>query len=186
MKAQNRKLSSRAYRVHDRSRLSFQGNWYVSPGLLNRLAGREFEIYYDRRDVSVIYLFVDGSYVGEAYCPAFLGQRVSEWEAKAMRKADTAMEKAAGTEVAAVRAQIQADIETTKKLRGKALRQREKARQFDRQREEIHPLYVSEVLESLASTARESLQLAEATPDPEKVFSWEPLAIRYRDKEGDR
>ncbi len=75
MKAQNRKLSSRAYRVHDRSRLSFQGNWYVSLGLLNRLAGREFEIYYDRRDVSVIYLFVDGSYVGEAYCPAFMGQR---------------------------------------------------------------------------------------------------------------
>ena len=77
MKAQNRKLSSRAYRVHDRSRLSFQGNWYVSPGLLNRLAGREFEIYYDRRDVSVIYLFVGGSYVGEAYCPAFMGQRGS-------------------------------------------------------------------------------------------------------------
>jgi hypothetical protein len=106
MKAQNRKLSTRAYRVHDRSRLSFQGNWYVSPGLLNRLAGREFEIYYDRRDVSVIYLFVDGSYVGEAYCPAFMGQRVSEWEAKAMRKADAKGTKDAGEKVASVRAQI--------------------------------------------------------------------------------
>jgi transposase len=185
MKAQNRKLSSRAYRVHDRSRLSFQGNWYVSPGLLNRLASREFEIYYDRRDVSVIYLFVDGSYVGEAYCPAFMGQRISEWEAKAMRKADTARAKEALAEVTAVRAQIQEDIETTKKQRGKALRQREKARQFDRQREEIHPSSVFEALENLTPTARESLQLAEATPDPEKVFSWEPLAIRYRDKEGD-
>src|SRR3989440_5355723 len=185
MKAQNRKLSSRAYRVHDRSRLSFQGNWYVSPGLLNRLAGREFEIYYDRRDVSVIYLFVDSSYVGEAYCPAFMGQRVSEWEAKAMRKADTARAKDAGEKVAEVRAQIQEDIETTKKQRGKALRQREKAQQLDRQREEIHLSYVGEVLESLAPAARESLQLAEAIPDPEKVFSWEPLAIRYRDKEGE-
>lgn len=185
MKAQNRKLSSRAYRVHDRSRLSFQGNWYVSPGLLNRLAGREFEIYYDRRDVSVIYLFVDGSYVGEAYCPAFMGQRVSEWEAKAMRQSDTKAAKAAGAEVANVRAQIQEDIETTKKQRGKALRKLEKARQFDRQREEIHPSYVGQVLESLAPTARESLQLAEAIPDLEQVFSWEPLAIRYRDKEGD-
>jgi len=184
MKAQNRKMSNRAYRVHDRSRLSFQGNWYVSPGLLNRLAGREFEIYYDRRDVSVIYLFVDGSYVGEAYCPAFMGQRVSEWEAKAMRQADTKAAKAAGAEVANVRAQIQEDIETTKKQRGQALRRQEKARQFDRQREEIHPSYVGEVLESLAPIARESLQLAEATPDPEKVFSWEPLAIRYRNKEG--
>ncbi len=185
MKAQNRKLSSRAYRVHDRSRLSFQGNWYVSPGLLNRLAGREFEIYYDRRDVSVIYLFVDGSYVGEAYCPAFMGQRVSEWEAKAMRQSDTKAAKAAGAEVANVRAQIQEDIETTKKQRGKALRKLEKARQFDRQREDIHPSYVGPVLDSLAPTARESLQLAEAIPDPEQVFSWEPLAIRYRDKEED-
>ena len=101
-----------------------------------------------------------------------------------MRKADAAWAKAAGAEVATVRAQIQQDIETTKKLRGKALREREKARQFDRQREEIHPSYVGEVLESLAPAARESLQLAEAIPDPEKVFSWEPLAIRYRGKEG--
>ena len=108
-----------------------------------------------------------------------------EWEAKARRKADTVKAKAAGAEVAAVRAQIQEDIETTKKQRGKALRQREKARQFDRQREEIHPSSVVEALESLAPTARESLQLAEATPDPEKAYSWEPLAIRYREKEGD-
>jgi hypothetical protein len=77
MKAQNRKARSHAYQVHDRSRLSFQGHWYVCPGLLNRLAGREFEIYYDRRDISVIYLFVEGSYVGEAYCPAFMGRRES-------------------------------------------------------------------------------------------------------------
>jgi hypothetical protein len=66
MKAQNRKVRSHGYHVHDRSRLSFQGNWYICPGLLNRLADREFEIYYDKRDISVIYLFVDGSYVGEA------------------------------------------------------------------------------------------------------------------------
>ena len=102
-----------------------------------------------------------------------------------MRKADTARAKEALAEVTEVRAQIQQDIETTKKQRGKALRQREKARQFDRQREEIHPSYVVEALESLAPAARESLQLAEAIPDPEKVYSWEPLAIRYREKEGE-
>src|SRR5215470_14295775 len=113
------------------------------------------------------------------------GNAEVEWEAKAMRKADAARAKAAGVEVTEVRAQIQEDIETTKKQRGKALRQREKARQFDRQREEIHPSYVVEALESLAPTARESLQLAEAIPDPENVYSWEPLAIRYREKEGD-
>ena len=101
-----------------------------------------------------------------------------------MRQADTKSAKAASAEVANVRAQIQEDIETTKKQRGKALREREKAQQFDRQREEIHPSYVFETLENLAPAARESLQLAEAIPDPEKVFSWEPLAIRYREKEG--
>jgi hypothetical protein len=42
-----------------------------------------------------------------------------------------------------------------------------------------------EALSRLAPTARENLQLAEATPDPEQVFSWQPLAIRYRDKEED-
>src|SRR5206468_11859191 len=128
MKAHNRKAGSHTYRVHDGSRLSFQGYWYTCPGLLSRLSNRELEIYYDRRDISVIYLFVDGSYVGEAYCPAFMGQRVSEWEAKAMRQADTKAAKAAGAEAANVRAQIQQDIETTKKQRGKALRHREKAR----------------------------------------------------------
>jgi hypothetical protein len=108
-----------------------------------------------------------------------------EWEAKAMRKADTARAKDAGAKVAAVRAQIQQDIETTKKQRTKALRRAEKARQYDRQREEIHPSYAFEALESLAPAERESLQLPKATPDPQKVYSWEPLAIRYREKEAD-
>src|ERR1700726_4704638 len=115
--------------------------------------------------------------------PPLWGNEEVEWEAKAMRQADTKAAKVAGAEVANVRAQIQEDIETTKKQRGKALRKREKARQFDRQREEIHPCSVVEALESLAPAARESLQLAEAIPDPEKVYSWEPLAIRYREKE---
>ena len=74
-----------------------QGHWYVCPGLLSRLSKREFEIYYDRRDISVIYLFVEGKYVGEAYCQAFMGQRVSEWEAAAMRKHDREKAKAAAT-----------------------------------------------------------------------------------------
>jgi putative transposase len=186
MKAQNRKVRSHAYRIHDRSRLSFQGNWYVCPGLLNRLAGREFEIYYDRRDISVIYLFVDGSYVGEAYCPAFMGQRISEWEAKAMRRADAAKAKAAASASADVRAQIQEEIEATKKQRRRAVREREKARQFDRQREEIHPSQVLETLENLAPPERESLRLAKATPDPESAPRAQILPIRYREKEVDR
>jgi len=46
MKAVNRKTSSHGYRVQNGSRLSFQGRWYVYPGLLSRLAGREFEVFY--------------------------------------------------------------------------------------------------------------------------------------------
>jgi 50S ribosomal subunit-associated GTPase HflX len=76
--------------------------------------------------------------------PPLWGNEEVEWEAKAMRKADAQGAKGAGEKVAAVRAQIQEDIETTKKQRTKALRQAEKARQYDRQREEIHPSSVVE------------------------------------------
>ena len=77
MKAVNRKRPSQGYRVSEGNRLSFQGRWYVCPGLLSRLAGRSFEVYYDRRDVGVLYLFVEGVYVGEAYCPQLMGGRGS-------------------------------------------------------------------------------------------------------------
>jgi len=186
MKAQNRKVRSHGYHVHDRSRLSFQGNWYVCPGLLNRLADREFEIYYNRRDISVIYLFVDGSYVGEAYCPAFMGQRISEWEAKVMRRTDAANTKAAASASADVRAQIQEEIATTKKQRRQAIREQEKARQFDRQREEIHPSSVLETLKTFAPPECESLQVPKARPDSRRTLGAQILPIRYRSAEVDR
>src|SRR6266853_1632669 len=89
------------------NRLSFQGRWYVCPGLLSRLQGREFEVYYDRRDVGVLYIFVGGEYVGEAYCPQLMGGRVSEWEARAMRKDDEEQERRAREQALQVRARIQ-------------------------------------------------------------------------------
>jgi len=185
MKAANRKAGSHAYRVHDRSRLSFQGHWYVCPGLLNRLQGKDLELYYDRRDISVIYLFVEGSYVGEAYCQAFMGQRVSEWEAAAMRKHDREKAKEASSASAEVRARMQEEIEETKKQRRRASRAREQARQLDRQREEIHPPHVLSALESLAPPTSESLRLPKATPDPPKEYPVQHLAIRYREREMD-
>jgi len=151
MKAVNRKTLTHRYRVHDGSRLSFQGRWYTCPGLLNRLQGKEFELYYDRRDVSVIYLFVEGSYVSEAYCPACMGQRVSEWEAQAQRSADREKARAGESTSKNVRAQIQEEIEVTKKQRKRTTREQEKARQLDRQREVIHPQEVLSVLEALRS-----------------------------------
>ena len=108
MKAKSSKTPHHGYRVSDGNRLSFQGRWYVCPGLLSRLQGREFEVYYDRRDVGVLYLFVDGVYVGEAYCPQLMGGRVSEWEARAMRKHDEIEAKATREQGREVRARMKA------------------------------------------------------------------------------
>src|SRR5256712_11588848 len=107
MKAVNRKTPHHGYRTSSGNRLSFHGRWYVCPGLLSRLQGREFEVYYDRRDVGVLYLFVEGAYVGEAYCPSLMGGRVSEWEARAMRKQDEMQARMAREQGRAVRARIQ-------------------------------------------------------------------------------
>src|SRR5712692_8082853 len=71
-------------------------------------------------DVGVLYLFVEGRYVGEAYCPAFMGRRVSEWEATAQRQADAEKARRAASAGADVRAQIQEEIDTTKKQRKRA------------------------------------------------------------------
>src|SRR6266581_9658508 len=58
-------------------------------------------------DVGVLYLFVEGSYVGEAYCPQLMGGRVSEWEARARRKHDESEAQASRAQGREVRARIQ-------------------------------------------------------------------------------
>jgi hypothetical protein len=153
--------------------------------LHNRLQGKDLELYYDRRDVSVLYLFVEGNYVGEAYCPAFMGQRISEWEAKAMRRADGQQAKASAAASQQVRVRIQKQIEVAKKQRKRESRAREQERQFDRQREEIHPAHVLEVLESFTPSENEQRRLPKAIPDPVKEHSAQPLTIRYRNQETD-
>ena len=183
MKAVNRKAPSHGYRVHDGSRLSFQGRWYVCPGLLNRLQGKEFELYYDRRDVSVIYLFVEGTYVGEAYCPAFMGRRVSEWEAAAQRRADGEKAQHASSASQETRARMQEEISATKKQRRQAMREREYGRQLDRQREEIHPPHVLEALAAMQPPTPASLRLPPAKPDPDREYPVQVLPIRPRETE---
>ena len=147
MKAVNRKTPNHGYRTSSGNRLSFQGRWYVCPGLLSRLQGREFEVYYDRRDVSVLYLFVEGVYVGEAYCPQLMGGRVSEWEARAMRKHDEMVAQIAREQGQEVHARIQGEAGRARKRRAAEICQAEQSRQWDRQREDIHP---AEVLERLS------------------------------------
>lgn len=104
-------------------------------------------MYFDRRDISVLYLFMDGIYLGEAYCTQLMGGRVSEWEARAMRKYDEEQEALARTQGQQTRARIQDEAGHGRKRRNAEIRQVERGRQWDRQREEIHP---AEVLERLA------------------------------------
>ena len=103
-----------------------------------------------------------------------------------MRRTDAANTKAATSASADVRAHIQEEIATTKKQRRQAIREQEKARQFDRQREEIHPSSVLATLKTLAPPDRESFRLPKATPDEARASSAQLLPIRYREKEVDR
>ncbi len=178
MKAVNHKTPDHRYRVQSGSRLSFHGRWYVSPGLLNRLKGRSFEVYYDRRDISVLYLFVAGSYVGEAYCTEFLGGRVSEWEAAAMRKSDNVQKNEANAQGRKARARTQDEAKSSRKRRSAQIRASEKSREYDRQREEIHPTPILEQLARLSPKPASSLKLPPAVPNAEPDRLVPTLPIR--------
>ena len=123
--------------------------------------------------------------MGEAYCPALMGRRVSEWEATAQRKNDSQKAKAAASATQEVRARIQEEIETARKRRRRLTREQEYSRQLDRQREEIHPLHVLEVLAQMTPPAPSSLRLPEANPDPEREYPVQILPIRPYEKEND-
>src|SRR6266702_4521927 len=167
MKAINRKTPHHGYRTSSGNRLSFQGRWYVCPGLLSRLAGREFDVYYDRRDVGVLYIFVEGEYVGEAYCPQLMGGRVSEWEARAMRKYDEEQARIASEQGLPVRARIQNEAGAARRRRSTEIRANEQARQWDRQREDIHLAEVTERLAEIEASISQAVTLPEAVPDAE-------------------
>jgi Mu transposase, C-terminal len=178
MKAINRKTPGHGYHTSSGNRLSFQGRWYVCPGLLSRLSGREFEVYYDRRDISVLYLFVEGSYVGEAYCTQFMGNRVSEWEAKAMRKHDETQAEVAREQGRQARTRIQNEAVSSRKRSRSQIQATEQSRQHDRQREDIHPEEVFERLTSVASKKSPGLTLPPAIPDAEPDRPVRVLPIR--------
>jgi Mu transposase, C-terminal len=183
MKAVNRKTPHHGYRVQNGNRLSFQGRWYVCPGLLSRLRGREFDLYYDRRDVGVLYIFVEGEYVGEAYCPQLMGGRVSEWEARAMRKHDEEQASIAREQGLPVRARIQDEAGSARKRRSTEIRTSEQARQWDRQRQDIHPAIVSEQLAVIEAKKLAPPKLPKATPDAEPDRPVRVLPVRTMQEE---
>jgi hypothetical protein len=149
MKAVNRKNRSTGRYAVKHDSLSFLGRRYVSPGLLNRLRGREIDIYYDRRDISVIYLFLNGELVGEAFCAELMGKRLSIWEADAQRRADVTQAEKASAESLENRQRIQEEALSGRKLLSLETKRLEQARQFDQQRLEIHPSSVQATLQAL-------------------------------------
>lgn len=183
MKAQDRKTPHHGYRTSSGNRLSFQGRWYICPGLLSRLAGREFDVYYDRRDVGMLYLFVEGEYVGEAYGPELMGGRVSGWEARAMRKHDEQRAKIASAQGLPVRARIQEEAGAARRSLRTEIRASEQARQWDRQRQDIHPAEVAQRLARIEAPIPQVLTLPEAVPDADPDRPVRVLPVHYVQRE---
>jgi len=190
MKAVNRRNPATGrYAIHPGHGLSFLGRWYVSPGLLDRLRGKELDIYYDRRDISVIYLYLDGAHVGEAYCAELAGRRVSAWEADATRKATAPLARAAAEESLGARQAIQEAAQGGRAAQRRETVRLERARQLDLQRGEIHPATVQATLQAIAASQGQGRQeepdappadgLAPAVPD-DKVIPLRRPAIRAR------
>lgn len=191
MKAVNRKnLATGRYAIRH-GELSFLGRRYTSPGLLDRLRGREIDIYFDRRDISVIYLFLEGELVGEAYCTEFLHRRVSIWEANAERRTDTLQAKEATARSLKNRQHIQQEAQASRRIHTLETRRLEKQRQLDLQRPEIHPAHVQAHLQAHAheqpppsSRPQRAVMLPPAVPedDPEgRPIVHLPVRKRRRD-----
>ncbi|HEU5379107.1 MAG TPA: Mu transposase C-terminal domain-containing protein [Ktedonobacteraceae bacterium] len=190
MKAQNRKNPATGrYAIQD-DRISFLGRWYVSPGVLNQLRGKEIDIYYDRNDISVIYLFLEGLHVGDAYCAEFMGQRVSLWEANTIRRASAPLKKAAEAESLRNHQEILVKARSGKRRQYEESVRMERKRLLDLRDGEIH----TDQANAVARALREQLHLhdQEESPAPRSGgFTFEedeedrpvrPLAIRPRRK----
>lgn len=188
MKAVNRKNPATGRYAIRHGEISFLGRRYVNPGLLDRMRGREVTIYYDRRDITVIYLFENGELRGEAYCVEFVaGRRVSVWEANAQRKADHAMASEGTAESLENRQNIQQQIQGGKRVLSLELKRLERKRRLDQQRSEIHPDHIQATLAGLtqrqgsnyAQQKKDSSLLPPALPDDTlQETECQPLPVR--------
>ena len=137
-------------------------------------------------DVGVLYIFVEGEYVGEAYCPGLMGGRVSEWEARAMRKHNEEQARIAREQGLPARARIQDEARAARRRRSTEIRASEQARQWDRQRGDIHPALVSERLASVEAEITQVVTLADPVPDAEPDRPIRILPVRYVQREEER
>ena len=95
-----------------------------------------------------------------------------------MRTYDEQQAKIARAQGLPVRARMQDEAEAARRRRSTEMRAREQARQWDRQRQDIHP---AEVVERLASVEAKKVQvvvLPEAVPDAELDREYHVLPVR--------
>jgi hypothetical protein len=119
-----------------------------------------------------------GSTLGKRTALNFWEAAEVGWEAKAMRKHDELMAKQAREQGQQTRARIQSEAGRARKRRSSEIRQDEHSRQWDRQREEIHP---AEVLERLASVKPKKAappKLPPAVPDADPDRPVRSLPVR--------
>ena len=95
-----------------------------------------------------------------------------------MRKHDEEQAKIASEQGLPVRARIQDEALSARRRRSTELRQVEQARQWDRQRQEIHPAEVVERLASIEAKQPKVVTLPEAVPDAEPDRPVRVLPVR--------
>src|SRR5260370_29317161 len=96
-----------------------------------------------------------------------MGGCVSEGEARAMRQHDEQQAKIAREQGLPVSARIQDEARAQRRRRSTEIRASEQARQWDRQRGDIHPALVSERLASAEAEITQVVTLADPVPDAE-------------------
>src|SRR5258708_37388436 len=115
-----------------------------------------------------------------------MGGRVSEWEARAMRKHDEEQARITREQGLPVRARIQNEAGAARRRRSTEIRQVEQARQWDRQRQDIHPAIVSEHLANIEAKKLAPPKLPKAVPDAEPDRPVRVLPVRMMREEPQR
>jgi len=107
-----------------------------------------------------------------------MGSRVSEWEARAMRKHDEIQARVAREQGREARARTQDEAGQARKRRSAEIHQVEHSRQWDRERQDIHPAEVLEQLASVESKKPAQPKLPPAVPDADPDRPVRALRIR--------
>jgi LmbE family N-acetylglucosaminyl deacetylase len=97
-----------------------------------------------------------------------------------MRKYDETQARIAREQGREVRARIQEEAGSRRKRRNVEIRASEQSRQWDRQREDIHPSHVLEKLASIEAKKSKVAPLPPAVPDAEPDRPVRVLPVRTR------